>query len=97
MTPPNLQVLIPYLPVRSAGWTQEQALAYVERQRRRALQASKRLLERRPVGTPLPRTPDDLMRLVDDLAARKTCFLTQPEIRALRLWHRLVRANANQG
>lgn len=72
--------------------------ARVQLVRKRATNAVRRLLKARPKTLPRPKTPQDLVDLVDYMAKSPRLFgvcLTKPEIRAIEMYHALWR-QANQ-
>lgn len=87
----RFQALVQFLPVRNAGWTEDQAHAFVERMNRRARNATERLLNARPAGQPVPKNAEDMMLHVEWLMSQHRVLITEPEKRAIRFWHKLVR------
>lgn len=94
MTRPELESLVRFLPARDAGWTDAQACAFLARQGLRAQTASRRLLEHRDRTLALPESKEGLMAFVEmllDHPKHHKTWVTNPERRAIRLWHRVVR------
>ena len=92
----RLTNLIQYLPARDVGWTLEKAQHFLDVTKRRASQASKRLIKHRVPG-PSPTSAEGLMILIEhmlDTPKLSKTYVTEPEKRAVRLWHKLVRAEA---
>jgi hypothetical protein len=91
----TLQELAAFLPARDAGWTEAQACAFLARQGLRAQAASRRLLDKRDPSLALPTSREGLMAFVEmllDQPKHHKTWVTNPERRAIRLWHRVVRA-----
>lgn len=92
----RLIALIQYLPARDTSWTLEKALHFLDVTKRRAMQASKRLIKHRVPG-PSPTSPEGLMIMIEhmlDTPKLSKTYVTEPEKRAVHLWHTLVRAEA---
>ena len=63
--------------------------------KKRATNAARRCLEKRPPDLPIPKTAEELMQLVEKIAERNRfyrVFLADYEKEALTKWHAFVRA-----
>jgi len=92
--------LVRFLPLRQAGWSEAQACSFLRRQGLRAQAASRRLLDHREPGLALPNSQEGLMAFIEmllDQPKLSKTFVTNPEKRAIRLWHRVVRDRAAAG
>lgn len=69
----------------------------IERVRKVAAAAAKRLFDARPPGSAKPKTPEDLLNLIELMAAtpKKYGVTLMPwEVKALRFWSRYQRLQA---
>ena len=73
----------------------DRVIENMELVKKRATNAARRCLEKRPPDLPIPKTAEELMQLVEKIAERNRfyrVFLADYEKEALTKWHAFVRA-----
>lgn len=74
---------------------QDKVIENMELVKKRATNAARRCLEKRPPDLPTPQTAEELMQLVEKIAERNRfygVFLADYEKEAITKWHAFVRA-----